>query len=224
MKGFNPEPWGLFVFPDTLWLHKNGSIYLAKGTANLKLENFPGLDSEDVSIRRVNADATPDQRDEYPDVYVVGRSKDELWVVPAGLDVSEEQQLDLIAQRFVVYEGPDGRYWAKEIAGFLRSRRPVGQSGPAISCDLSAAYVRGSVALSVDDVGSDVISSAQYEASLQIGPLTPAQLWYITHVFPEEVSAEDAQHDFDQQVTCATEISRWDNIAKIVNKMAGLEK
>ncbi len=58
--------------------------------------------------------------------------------------------------------------------------------------------------------------------------ITAAQLWYVSRVYPERVTDEEAKRDFDIRVTKEADVAYWESAARVVsdlvnNRPAGCE-
>ncbi len=49
--------------------------------------------------------------------------------------------------------------------------------------------------------------------------ITPEQLWYVTQVYPEHVTIEEATECFGKRVKTSSDISYWQAAAKVINDL-----
>ena len=50
--------------------------------------------------------------------------------------------------------------------------------------------------------------------------LTAAQVWYVTRVYPERVTHEEASPAYDEHVTYTDDRAYWDSAARVLNELA----
>ncbi len=54
--------------------------------------------------------------------------------------------------------------------------------------------------------------------------ITREQAWYIAKVYPEPVTAEEATPDFNERVTDEPDVTWWESVANIINRLTGLNE